>query len=94
MLKDCLTFIFLSIPIQTDVIVNSTSQSLRLDQGQSSKAVLRAAGNAIQQELDGKYPDGLDPGSVAHSKPGNLNCQCIFHISVPKYTGKHSLKVY
>ncbi|XP_062571656.1 protein mono-ADP-ribosyltransferase PARP14-like isoform X2 [Saccostrea cucullata] len=64
---------------EVDAIVNSTSQTLTLDAGNASRAMLQKAGRSIQQECTRKYPDGIKFGELAETGGGELYCGYIFH---------------
>ncbi|XP_062586747.1 uncharacterized protein LOC134248360 [Saccostrea cucullata] len=68
-----------------DVIVNSTSENLKLTFGQCSRALLDAAGRDIQDECAEKYPKGVGKGDVAVTGPGRLKCKIICHGSLARY---------
>ncbi|KAK3600832.1 hypothetical protein CHS0354_014193 [Potamilus streckersoni] len=65
----------------TDVIVNSVLPDFSLNQGNVSKAILKAGGISIQQECLGKVQDFEKDGFVV-TKAGNLPCKMIIHIAV------------
>lgn len=69
----------------TDVIINSSVTDLDLSKGRASKALLEAAGDDIQLECSIDYPSGITPEDVAITGPGDLNCQNIYHVALPKY---------
>ncbi|CAC5406575.1 unnamed protein product [Mytilus coruscus] len=71
---------------QTDVVVNSTSQKLHLNDGLVSKALLNAAGDQIQSEISAKYPDGVACGELAISGGHNLYCALVFHCFLKRWT--------
>ncbi|XP_072253975.1 poly(ADP-ribose) polymerase family member 14-related sequence 1 isoform X3 [Leuresthes tenuis] len=61
----------------TDIIVNSSNETFTLKSG-VSKAILEAAGQAVEQECRnlGAEPN---PGMIM-TKPGNLQCKKILHL--------------
>ena len=73
---------------QADVIVNSAVPELNLSRGRASKALLDAAGETIQSECNTWYPSGIKSGDVAITGSGNLKCQSIFHVTLPKWTNQ------
>ncbi|XP_052771711.1 protein mono-ADP-ribosyltransferase PARP14-like [Mya arenaria] len=75
-----------------DVIVNSASADLKLDRGQSSKAILHAAGESLQAELDNNYPNGIEVGEIAATKSGRMKCRQIYHIAVKHYSSRDHKK--
>ena len=77
---------------QVDVIVNSTTPSL--DLGSSSglaASLLKAGGKQIQKELDKNYPKGISPGDIAETSGGSLNCNAVFHGTLPYWYSKKKL---
>lgn len=79
---------------QIDVIVNTTNAELNLNNaGPSSKAILAAAGNSIQQECNTNYRSNINPGDVAVTGSGYLKCENIFHIYIPMYKNPEDEKV-
>jgi O-acetyl-ADP-ribose deacetylase (regulator of RNase III) len=73
---------------QADVIVNSTQPSLKLDAGAVSATILAAAGQALQEECNKKYPKGIDNGDVAVTKGHKLSCQEVFHVTLSSWSLK------
>ncbi|XP_048244604.1 protein mono-ADP-ribosyltransferase PARP14-like isoform X2 [Haliotis rufescens] len=71
---------------QVDVIVNSTSNGLDLNNGAVSKSILQRAGMVIQNECSQKYPSGVHPGCFAISSGGMLSCRQIYHTCLPSWT--------
>ncbi|XP_060082622.1 protein mono-ADP-ribosyltransferase PARP15-like [Ylistrum balloti] len=76
-----------------DVIVNSSVKELKLDKGIASKCLLEAAGDKIQSECDRDYPNGISHGDLAVTSGGNLSCQKIYHVCLPKWTGPEEEEV-
>ncbi|XP_053407527.1 protein mono-ADP-ribosyltransferase PARP14-like [Mercenaria mercenaria] len=70
---------------KVDVIVNSAAPDLQLRRGASSNAILKAAGDRIQQECDQNYPNGIQVGEVAVTSAGKLKCTKVFHIAIKHY---------
>ncbi|XP_061165012.1 protein mono-ADP-ribosyltransferase PARP15-like [Saccostrea echinata] len=64
---------------EVDAIVNSTSQTLTLDAGNASLAMLEKTGRSIQEECKRKYPDGIKFGELAETGGGDLYCGYVFH---------------
>ncbi|XP_065934876.1 protein mono-ADP-ribosyltransferase PARP15-like [Magallana gigas] len=79
---------------EVDVIVNSTSDNLKLRHGRGSRALLDAAGAGLQTECKRKYPTGIQKGDVAVTGPGNLKCKFIFHGCLQKYGSSDAEKIY
>uniref|UniRef100_UPI003AAA2BFC protein mono-ADP-ribosyltransferase PARP14-like n=1 Tax=Centroberyx gerrardi TaxID=166262 RepID=UPI003AAA2BFC len=70
----------------TDVIVNTISENLNLNQGAISKAILEAAGPGLQSAV--KLEAGaatLPYGDVIITNSFNLKCQKIFHAVCPSW---------
>ncbi|XP_067657209.1 protein mono-ADP-ribosyltransferase PARP15-like [Haliotis asinina] len=67
---------------KVDVIVNSCTPQLNLSNGPLTKAILRVAGETIQDECKQKYPNGIKPGEVAVTSGGRMTCKQIFHITL------------
>ena len=80
---------------QVDVIVNSTKQSLVLNEGHVSKLILRHGGKEIQDDLKTHYKNGIGIGDIAFSHPGKLKCCYIIHCVLLNWiaTGNLSIKV-
>ncbi|XP_041369508.1 protein mono-ADP-ribosyltransferase PARP14-like [Gigantopelta aegis] len=80
---------------QADIIVNSTSNNLDLKNGAVSKSILTAAGDSLQKECRRNYSKGIQPGEIAVTSGGNLNCKKVFHTCLPNWsndpTGKQLL---
>ncbi|XP_052712257.1 protein mono-ADP-ribosyltransferase PARP15-like [Crassostrea angulata] len=79
---------------EVDVIVNSTSDKLKLRHGRGSRALLEAAGNGLQTECDQKYPTGITKGDVAVTGPGNLRCKSACHGCLKKYGSNDAEKIH
>ncbi|XP_038045720.1 protein mono-ADP-ribosyltransferase PARP14-like [Patiria miniata] len=80
---------------KADVIVNTAGSDLNLDFGLVSRAILQAAGDALQQECDkaiavrGKVPSG----SFVETGAGKMtNCKKIFHCVIARYHSNASEK--
>uniref|UniRef100_A0A8W8ISW0 Poly [ADP-ribose] polymerase 14 n=1 Tax=Magallana gigas TaxID=29159 RepID=A0A8W8ISW0_MAGGI len=71
--------------MRVDVIVNSTDKSLNLTLGATSKSLLRAGGESLQNECRMKYKYGVQPGKVAMTKGGNLHCRQVYHGAIQKW---------
>ncbi|XP_050395688.1 protein mono-ADP-ribosyltransferase PARP15 isoform X2 [Patella vulgata] len=68
-----------------DVIVNSTSNKLELQNGAVSGSINKAAGPNLQAECKEKYPNGINVGDIAVTGPGNLRCQKVYHTCLSSY---------
>ncbi|XP_048243031.1 protein mono-ADP-ribosyltransferase PARP14-like [Haliotis rufescens] len=65
-----------------DVIVNSTTSSLRLASGQLSAAIYKVAGDSIQEECRVNYPTGVKMEEIAETSGGLLPSRRIYHTSL------------
>lgn len=70
---------------QVDVIVSSTDKSLNLTLAATSKSLLRAGGESLQDECIMKYKHGVQPGEVAMTMGGNLHCKQVYHGTIKKW---------
>ncbi|KAK6178592.1 hypothetical protein SNE40_013346 [Patella caerulea] len=78
-----------------DVIVNSTSNKLELQNGAVSSSINKAAGPNLQAECKEKYPNGINVGDIAVTGPGKLSCQKVYHTclsSFNKASGEKNLE--
>ncbi|KAL5012884.1 hypothetical protein ScPMuIL_011435 [Solemya velum] len=73
---------------KADVLVNSATRGLKLDQGQLSQAILEAGGKSIQEQCQNKYPKGIKHGEIAVTDGGSLPCKAIYHGTIPVYGKK------
>lgn len=74
-----------------DVIVNSSSPNLKLDNRPGlSQSLLEVAGQSLQDDCDENYPNGIKPGEVAITDGYNLKCQKVFHGTLPGWYSKRS----
>lgn len=71
--------------LKVDVIVNSTATDLVLSKGGSSRALLSKASDSVQQECQTNYPNGITYGDIAVTGAGSLDCQQIYHVSLPEW---------
>nr|XP_034328119.1 protein mono-ADP-ribosyltransferase PARP14 isoform X2 [Crassostrea gigas] len=71
--------------MRVDVIVSSTDKSLNLTLAATSKSLLRAGGESLQDECIMKYKHGIQPGEVAMTKGGNLYCKQVYHGTIKKW---------
>lgn len=77
------------------MIVNRIRGDLNLSGGPVSKALLQAAGVSLQDECD-KYQQEygeLVIGDILVTNGGELCCQYVFHVNLPLYGDRTSLKV-
>lgn len=69
---------------QTDVIVNTISDTMNLNQGAVSKAILLAAGPSLQQAVNSEAGVAkLPSGKVVVTDGYNLMCRKVFHAVCP-----------
>uniref|UniRef100_A0A3Q3SM17 Poly [ADP-ribose] polymerase n=1 Tax=Mastacembelus armatus TaxID=205130 RepID=A0A3Q3SM17_9TELE len=77
---------------RTDVIVNTISETMNLNQGAVSKAILEAAGPALQSTVrSGAKTTVLQYGDVVVTSGFKLSCRKVFHAVCPFWdngTGK------
>lgn len=72
---------------QSCVIVNTISDTMNLNHGAVSKAILMAAGRGLQAAvLREAKVDQLDPGSLVVTEAFNLTCQKVFHTICPPWS--------
>ncbi|XP_041369437.1 protein mono-ADP-ribosyltransferase PARP15-like [Gigantopelta aegis] len=71
---------------RVDVIVNSTTPNLNLLSGPVTKAIVKVAGDSIQQECKDKYPNGIKAGEIAVTGGGNLHCRFVYHTTLDKWS--------
>lgn len=72
-----------------DAIVNTTSRDLKLTNGAVSQSILKAAGHGLQDEVNNKYPNGLQGFKVATSSGHRLRCKSIMHTSISQSDKKN-----
>ncbi len=73
----------------TDVIVNTTSEEMKLNESAVSKALLKKAGSMLQTACDQLVQSGLklDHGQIIPTKSfGSLQCKKILHAHLPNYS--------
>lgn len=76
------------------MIVNTTSRNLDLNNGAVSKSILSNAGPEIQNELQNKWPNGINHGEIAFTKGYKLKCRHVIHGSVINWRdGKEARRV-
>lgn len=69
---------------QTDVIVNTISEDMNLNQGAVSKAILQAAGHGLQSAVRSEArARALPYGDVVITDGFNLKCQKVYHAVCP-----------
>lgn len=76
--------IFISFK-KVDVIVNTASSDLNLSQGAVSASIVKYGGDSIQQECQSKYPNGINPGEIASTSGGKLDCKMVCHGALPPW---------
>ncbi|KAK2138568.1 hypothetical protein LSH36_2758g00000 [Paralvinella palmiformis] len=62
-----------------DVILNVTREDLYLDCGGVSGAILKAAGQVVQEQCNLFHPELLKPGEIFVTLSGALPTKAIFH---------------
>lgn len=77
-------YIHLAYILQTDAVVTSNDTRLGFD-GLVSQVLLKAAGDALQQECASKAP--IQVGDVTVTKAGRMRCKNILHVVLPNYDG-------
>ncbi|XP_021356001.1 uncharacterized protein LOC110452052 isoform X2 [Mizuhopecten yessoensis] len=75
----------------SEVIVNTTDTTLRLDYGAVSASILKEGGPEIQKECD-QYYHGVKFGEVAITHGYRLKCKHVFHGALPSYVKDHQLR--
>ena len=70
--------------------MDSTSTSLGLIQGQVSKAILNAAGAAIEVECKQVAPNGIKIGEVVETGGHGLKCKKVYHGAAVAWDGKRN----
>ncbi|XP_053390228.1 uncharacterized protein LOC128553135 isoform X2 [Mercenaria mercenaria] len=65
-----------------DVIVNTTARNLDLSYGSVSLALLKEAGQELQNECRKYHPNGIKCDEIAVTDGYKLNCKKVFHISL------------
>jgi O-acetyl-ADP-ribose deacetylase (regulator of RNase III) len=70
---------------ETDVIVNTTTEDMKLQDSPASKALLTKAGSMLQQACDQHTKEGqrLDKGNILVTESFNSKCKKIIHAHVP-----------
>lgn len=72
--------------VKADVIVCSGPTDLQLSNKGLSQSLSDVAGPEMQDELDQRYPDGIEYGEFAISKGYNLPCRYVYHGALPKWS--------
>lgn len=74
-------FFVLCFNLQVDVIVNTIAKDCDLSQGAVSNAILKKAGQKIQEEIYRKryYGKGYPGADLYETKGYNLKCKEVFH---------------
>ncbi|XP_054431186.1 protein mono-ADP-ribosyltransferase PARP14 [Pteronotus mesoamericanus] len=78
----------------TDVVVNSISCDLELNQGPLSQSLLEKAGPDLQKELhrtEQVFP--VDVGTVLQTSGCNLHCHRVLHVVAPQWNNTSSCKI-
>lgn len=69
--------------LQVDVIVNTIAGNLELNVGEISKAILKKAGNAIQEEIKRKKRSFATSGEIFITAGHFLKCKEVYHTVCP-----------
>ncbi|HTN05024.1 MAG TPA: macro domain-containing protein [Planctomycetaceae bacterium] len=72
-----------------DAIVNAANSHLAVGGGVCG-AIHRAAGPAVEEEIEQKYPDGCPTGNAVATGGGELAARWIFHAVGPVWQGGHA----
>ena len=77
------------------MIVNRIRSDLSLSCGPASKALLQAAGPSLQDECNKYHQEHgeLTIGDFLVTSGGDLCCQYVFHVNLPFYANRNSLRV-
>lgn len=70
---------------QVDVIVNTVSPAVDLQQGAVASSILQVAGQEIQNECAMKSPSGANYGEVIVTRGYKLCCQNVYHAVCQKW---------
>lgn len=73
------------------MVVVTCPPDLNLKQGGSSRSVLSAAGQELQDDLKEKYPEKVEFGTVAegtHCKKGMAKFKMVFAVPLPHWHAK------
>nr|KAG5700064.1 hypothetical protein BaRGS_028301 [Batillaria attramentaria] len=70
---------------QVDVLVSSVRPDLKLDTGEISKSVFRAAGQGIQDEVNANNPQGATVWTSVYTQGHNLQCGQVCHMVLGKW---------
>ncbi|XP_052277425.1 uncharacterized protein LOC127876354 isoform X2 [Dreissena polymorpha] len=73
---------------KADVLVSNCGKDLKLKNGALAESLLEAAGSQLQDECDQNYPNGIRQGDVAVTSGYNLDCEYVFHGSLPNWDNK------
>uniref|UniRef100_A0A8B8DC01 Poly [ADP-ribose] polymerase n=2 Tax=Crassostrea virginica TaxID=6565 RepID=A0A8B8DC01_CRAVI len=68
---------------QVDVFVNGVPPDFDLSRDPSKKLRF-SAGPGLKTEIDNNFPNGLKIGQIADTGGYNLNCQRVYHVTLPK----------
>ena len=80
-------------PSQADVIINSTSNGLDLQNGAVSSSILREAGAGLQDECRAKYPKGIQTGEIACTSGYGLGCREVYHLVLCNWSNPNAQQV-
>ncbi|XP_033742533.1 protein mono-ADP-ribosyltransferase PARP14-like isoform X1 [Pecten maximus] len=71
---------------QVEVIVNSARFDLNLSTGGLSEALLKVAGESLQEECTKSYPNGISTGQILTTKGYGLSCSYVYHACLPDWS--------
>lgn len=71
---------------QVEVIVNSAPFDLNLSNGGLSEALLKVAGQSLQDECMNNYPNGISTGQILTTKGYGLSCGYVYHGCLPDWS--------
>ena len=71
-----------------DIIVNTTSHNLDLQNGAVSISLSKAAGKELQDEVKVKFPQGLEHRTIAVTGGHKLNCGFVLHTALSNFNEK------
>ncbi|XP_060065166.1 uncharacterized protein LOC132545501, partial [Ylistrum balloti] len=75
---------------QVEVIVNSVPFDLDLSNGGLSEALLKVAGQSLQDECIKSYPNGISTGQILTTKGYGLACNYVYHGCLPDWSNTNS----
>ncbi|XP_069139916.1 uncharacterized protein [Argopecten irradians] len=70
---------------KADVLVVSTSQDLKLTSGGAGKSLVKYGGPGLQAELQAKFPEKINHGTIVTIAPGKLQCKQVYLSNLPEW---------